>query len=569
MGHLAIGDHRNPVHDDVVHALGELVGLFEGRGGDDLGGIEHDDVRVHAGLDHAALGQSHPLRGQRGELADCIGQCQCVLLFDVLLDDLRKRAVGARVGVRLAEDSPRLGTFRVVADRNPRLLEHRRHVRLIHPEYGDAGVRVILDHDVQSRIERVFVPGLGDVGDALALQGTQRGIADRGHHYPVGPRCFLPFVVPQVVLALIQDVRLDLCAGFRILQAREQLGVATRMRPRRHDGRERIAPRGVGVGVGRNVQPLGAGVVDRGDDARDLAPVGLAGGLEMENLDRNVCLTADLEDFVDRGGFGIAFVAHVGRIDPAVTGGDLGQCDQFIGGGVGAGRVLQRTRQPHGAVLHGGRDQRLHLLQLRGRRLHILVAEHHPAHRGCPDVGAEVDADALFFEPREITIQGAPGRLDAEAFVTPHVVLDDLVVERCDRVAFARDLGGDALVDFRRQAGRDEYVHLRLAQHVDEAGRHDPALRVDGLARGRVRQPADRDDAIAADGDVAVVPGRARAVDDPPVPDDEVVFASRGIHGHGRQADRACKRDGAQESTPRQSCVSQEHSMALHGSMSS
>lgn len=127
---------------------------------------------------------------------------------------------------------------------------------------------------------------------------------------------------------------------------------------------------------------------------------------------------------------------HVGRVDPAAAGGHLGQRDQFVGGGAWRGCVLQRTRQPHGAVLHGGRDQRLHLLQLRGCWLHVVVAKHHPAHRGRTDVGAEVDADALFFQPREIAVQRAPCRRDAEVFVGRLVVFNDAIVERCDRVAF-------------------------------------------------------------------------------------------------------------------------------------
>ena len=55
-------------------------------------------------------------------------------------------------------------------------------------------------------------------------------------------------------------------------------------------------------------------------------------------------------------------------------------------------------------------------------------------------------------------------------------------------LAFAGDLGGDALKDFRGQARIDQDRHLRLAQHVDEAGRDDHAVRIDGALARRCAQ---------------------------------------------------------------------------------
>src|SRR6185437_6113883 len=99
----------------------------------------------------------------------------------------------------------------------------------------------------------------------------------------------------------------------------------------------------VGVGVGGDVQPFGARAIDGGDDGRYLAPVGHAGGLEMEDFDRDVRFAADFECLVERADLVVAFVAHVGCVDSAVAGCHLGQRDQFFGGGVRCGRVLQRT----------------------------------------------------------------------------------------------------------------------------------------------------------------------------------------------------------------------------------
>src|SRR5208283_5408746 len=90
------------------------------------------------------------------------------------------------------------------------------------------------------------------------------------------------------------------------------------------------------------------------------------------------------------------------------------------------------------------------------------------------------------------------------------------------RSAFSRDLGGDALINIRRQARIDEDCRFRLAQHIDEAGSDDFALGVNRkLARGR-REIADGGDTAVADSDVAGIPGRARTVHDVSVGDDEV-----------------------------------------------
>ena len=69
----------------------------------------------------------------------------------------------------------------------------------------------------------------------------------------------------------------------------------------------------------------------------------------------------------------------------------------------------------------------------------------------------------------------------------------------------------------------DQDRHLGLAEHVDEARRHDHAVRVDGALGLRRAQKADGGDASVANADVAGVPGRAGAVDDVAVADDEIV----------------------------------------------
>src|SRR5208283_2033186 len=88
--------------------------------------------------------------------------------------------------------------------------------------------------------------------------------------------------------------------------------------------------------------------------------------------------------------------------------------------------------------------------------------------------------------------------------------------------ALAGNLGGNALVDLRRQPRIDKNGRLRLSQHVDKARSRNFALGVDrALARG-AREIANSGDAPVADPDVARVPRRASPVDNVPVGDHEV-----------------------------------------------
>ncbi len=73
--------------------------------------------------------------------------------------------------------------------------------------------------------------------------------------------------------------------------------------------------------------------------------------------------------------------------------------------------------------------------------------------------------------------------------------------------AFAGDLGGDALIDLRRQVRVHQDGQFRLAQHVDESGRDHHAVRIDGALRGRAFQVADGGDLAGANGDIAAYQG--------------------------------------------------------------
>jgi hypothetical protein len=196
----------------------------------------------------------------------------------------------------------------------------------------------------------------------------------------------------------------------RVLQALDEFLVAAIVRPRRNDGGKRIRARGVCVGVGGHVDTRTAGVLDALHDLRHAAPVGLSGGLQMPDLDRDFRFAPDAERLVERGCDGVAFIANVGSIDAAGLCRLRRQRDQFFGLGVRCGRILQRGGNSNRAVAHGVADQRLHALQFGGAGVAIVVPQHHAAHLGSADITGEIDPHSLLAQAREVLAERAPVR---------------------------------------------------------------------------------------------------------------------------------------------------------------
>ena len=193
-----------------------------------------------------------------------------------------------------------------------------------------------------------------------------------------------------------------------IFQALDEFGGAAIVRPRRDERGEIVVPGGVGVGVGGDVGAGGAGGVDLGNDFGHASPVVFARDFDVPDLDGNVRFAADAQGFVDGFENRVALVAHVRRVDAAELAGLGGEGDQFLGLRVGSGRVFERSGDADGAVFHGIAHERLHLLELRGSGLVVVVTEHHAADLRGADIAGEVDAHALLFEAREILAEGAP-----------------------------------------------------------------------------------------------------------------------------------------------------------------
>ena len=438
------------------------------------------------------------------------------------------------------EDPIRRRPLGVAVDGDPGLLQRQRHVGLAHPEDGHVGVPLVLDQEVEQRLDRVRAAHQRHLGERLPLVLPELGVVHRSDQYRLRTRDLEPAVVPARVGAL--DVAPDPAPGLGIAQAREQPGGAAVVGPGRHERGERVEPGGIGVGVGGDVHPGPPGGVDLRHDLGHPAPVVLPGGLEVPDLDRNSRLAPDPDRLVQRGHDLVALVPEVRRIDPAEPRGLPRQRHELRRLGVGRRRVLERGREPHRAVPHRLAHQLPHPVQLGRRRVPVVVAQHHPAHLRGAHVGRQVDADALPLQAGVVLRQRPPVGRDADLVVARAVRLDDGVIERSRRPAFPGDLGGDALEDLGGQAGVRQDAELRLPQHVDEPRRHHVPPRVHHPLGLRALQPPDGRDPAVPDAEVRRIPGRAGAVDDPAVADDEIEGG-----GLGRERGDRCQAEEEKE----------------------
>ena len=151
-----------------------------------------------------------------------------------------------------------------------------------------------------------------------------------------------------------------------------------------------------------------------------------------------------------------------------------------------------------------------------------ITAEHHAADLRGADVAREIDSHALLFEACEILAEGSPVGSDVVVVVVGAIGLNDGIVQRGGRAAFASDFSGDALKDLRRQVRIHQDREFRLPEHVDEAGGDDFAGGVDGALARRGSEVADGGDFSVPDSEVAGVPRGAGAVDNVAVGDDEI-----------------------------------------------
>ena len=223
----------------------------------------------------------------------------------------------------------------------------------------------------------------------------------------------------------------------------------------------------------------------------------------MEYLHRKACALTDLDGLANGLHDLFAFAANVARIDTAVLRRDLGDRHQLVGFRETRRRINQRGRHAHRAGTHGGVHDRPHAIEFRFRWRARRLPQHRDARLRLTEVAAEVDADALPLERREIFCD-LRGR------------------HWC--ATFTADRGGHAHAQlvFGEAAARQHAA--RLVHHVDPARRDILALRVD-LPAPATGHASDSHKPAIVDGHVGQNPRISRPVQHAAMANDHIVHA--------------------------------------------
>src|SRR6266700_2453276 len=168
--------------------------------------------------------------------------------------------------------------------------------------------------------------------------------------------------------------------------------------PQRHGGVQACRTRGVGVHVGGYADTRCPCRVDQVDDPIELAPIVLAGELQMIDLGRSTACLGNIDGFLDCRLDAVTFTAHVRCVDTAATGRFLRESDELRGLGEIRGRVDEDCSTTERALLHGSVNQGLHLLQLLWRGLHIAFAQYQRPYRWCPHERCDIGCDTVALE---------------------------------------------------------------------------------------------------------------------------------------------------------------------------
>ena len=347
---------------------------------------------------------------------------------------------------------------------------------------------------------------LRDLGDGLALPRVVLGLVQTRRHD----------ALPAAVLA---DVLGELGIVHDPLAERRAHELADGLLHRRvlHPAREQPPPRvlhgGIGILVGGDVQALAPGLLDLLHHLHHPAPVLLGAHLQMVDMDGDVRLPSYLEGLLQLLHDVEALAAQMHAVVAAVLPHHPGHGDHLI-------RVLRpfgvpRGGEPQRTLFHGLGHVAVHaLLLLRAGRT-FPEAHHHALDLLRRHAGSHVHGDAAGRKPLEVLAERAPVRLDAvPVAVLGHILLEHRPHQRRHGLAFADDVEGHALADLALTVAVRDQRLVAVGVHVDVSRRHHLAPDVDGMGpRARV-QPAHGRDPAVLDGQVAVVPGVAGAVDD-------------------------------------------------------
>src|SRR5438128_2068521 len=104
-GDFPVSKHGRPVDDHVADSLRVMMGIFVGRNVANRLWIEDHHIGLHSGAEDAAITELPSRGGERCHLAHRFLQREEMFVADVMAEDARESAVGARVRTDFAHHS--------------------------------------------------------------------------------------------------------------------------------------------------------------------------------------------------------------------------------------------------------------------------------------------------------------------------------------------------------------------------------------------------------------------------------------------------------------------------------
>src|SRR5579875_3499863 len=523
--------------------------------------IEDRDVGGLAQGDKAAIDEIVHQRGPAGQPVYGLFERHDLLLAHPIAQQLR--AVVLSIG-RVRPRAAVAGADHGIARAENCALRLR---IVIAVDADELGLQILVERQVEKRIDRALALRAGDFFDAFALEHPVALVIghENLHQIPAPVEIAARPAAAVGAGTLLGDRAFDRLgaqrpADGRIAESLHALAIGPRHDriPGRHPGEDAV--RVHDVLVLRDVEPR-AQVEDRPGDNRSARTVGarpaveallepaqvllpLLGsldGLRNEVVDRRTpaprrqcagsavrgrdpagSAAADLEDA------GAQFAEHAGERQALL-----------VGGGAGRIAAVQRCRaETQRAGMHRLADQLLHRGQFLRRRLRALtgrLAHHIAADPRMADQGSDIDpappAESLHVFGNRFPIEFHPASQDPERdllgvreeFEIPFLIARPH--RRDDLAALADDHGGMTVQQRGAAIRIPQRLWIEMGVMIDKARRDDAPVGVDNLV-GDPAELADRDDFALLDRNIRIKSRRSRAVDDAPVADQQIV-------GHG------------------------------------
>ena len=243
----------------------------------------------------------------------------------------------------------------------------------------------------------------------------------------------------------------------------------------------------------------------------------------MRELHADTGAPADLQILFDRIEKMGRFVADVARIQAALIAHDIAERGELVRRSEGARRVDEARREPDRAFVHRLRQKGAHPRQLVLCRCSVVRTHHARPQRAVAYERAHIDGG---FDPVDcvrVLAEGRPGPLHVQARELPvELGLGEAAHRRRRATAVPADDQGHPHVQRALERVVHEHRLVGVRMDVDEPGRDDAILRLNGPRPVLCEVGVDRRDASAAYGDVRAPSGGPGPVDHRSAADEKV-----------------------------------------------